>query len=102
MQKSAVFFVQFVAVMKGEGLTLFGYTIDNENVEIGECVEFKFEDKKIRRKIKGIALVNNRENFEKGLNSIALFIQNKDKEESKIISNSYLKNTECEIYKEEN
>ncbi len=102
MQKSAIFFVQFVAVMKGEGLTFFGYTVNNENVEIGEYVEFKFENKNIRRKIKGIGLVNSRENFEKGLNTISLFIECNDKVESERISKSDIKNIECGIYREKN
>ena len=101
MEINPVFFLQMASVLKGEGLTFFGYINDNKNFEIGDFIEFDFEGKKIRRKIRATGLVNSRENFEKGYSTISLFITCKDKTEAKNISKTNLENVECVIYKEE-
>jgi hypothetical protein len=36
MEINPVFFLQMASVLKGEGLTFFGYINDNKNFEIGE------------------------------------------------------------------
>jgi len=100
MRNNPVFFLQMVAMIKGEGLTFFGYINNNQNLEIGDFIEFDFEGRKIKRRIRRIGLVNSKENYERGFYSISVFITCKDKIEAKNISKSNLKNVECIIYKE--
>lgn len=99
MNDNPIFYLQFSFILKGEGLTFCGYIKNNKDFEIGDYVEFDFESKKVRRKIRRVGLVNHKENFEKGLYTISLFITCKDKAEAESISKSELKDVECVIYK---
>ena len=58
MKNKPIFFLQFATVLKGDGLAFFGYINNNQNFEIGDFIEFYFEGKKIRRRIKRTGLVN--------------------------------------------
>ena len=87
--------------MTGRGLVFSGYITDERSISTGDYIEFKLEKEKIKRRIKSVSLVNNRNNFEKGIGTIGLLIQCLNKEEVEKIRISELKDVECLIFKEQ-